>query len=318
VPRTSSARRSSGRRPPPGLPAPTGGLKGNAAWLGAAAMALAALVVVALVRAGGGGDGGGASDGRPVTGPDLHSLVVDPATPGRLFVGGHQRVATSDDRGARWSDVVSLRDADAMGWAFEGDSVWVSGHPGLNRSTDGGRTFRRTNEGLPDTDVHAFGAGDAVLYGASPAVGLFASEDGGRSWTVRTAQDGRGFFGRILVDAADTDHLVAADAQLGPVESSDGGRSWRRLGGLSAATWVSGAVGGSLPLIASSPAGAARSTDGGRSWEPIDVPDGTSIVEGDPRDPDRWYAGAHDGAAVSVFVTTNGGRSWERTDGDAR
>ena len=53
-----------------------------------------------------------------------------------------------------------------MGWAFTRDAVYVSGHPGLNRSTDGGTTFARTNDGLPDTDLHAFtppGPGSASL-----------------------------------------------------------------------------------------------------------------------------------------------------------
>src|SRR5206468_8018217 len=118
------------------------------------------------------------------------SLVVD-ATSGRLFVGGHLAVAVSSDGGRTWAAVRSLDAADAMGWGFEPSTVWVSGHPGLNRSDDGGRTFRRANQGLPSTDVHAFGALGDRLYAASPAVGVFASEDGGASWRVRSPDAGQ-------------------------------------------------------------------------------------------------------------------------------
>ena len=118
------------------------------------AAALAAALLVASAAPGGATSP--ARAGR--VGGDLHSLVVSPTDPTRLFVGGHEAVATSANTGRSWRPVRSLVNADAMGWGFEGDTVWVSGHPGLNRSDDGGKTFRRVNAGLPDTDVHAFGA----------------------------------------------------------------------------------------------------------------------------------------------------------------
>lgn len=151
-------------------------------------------------------DGGTAG----VTGPDFHSLVADPTTPGRLYVGGHQAVS---------------------------------------ESTDGGKTWTR----VPSLD----------------------------------------------------------DAQRGVAESTDGGRTWTVLdSGLPAATWLS-RRGDSLELlIASGPAGAARSTDGGRSWTRLDVPAGASLVEIAPEDPEVLYAGTHEGSAVRVQVSRDGGRTW--------
>lgn len=278
----------------------------------AVVVAVAVAVAVAVLGDGGGGGDGAGVDGAEAgrTGGDFHSLVADPTTPGRLFAGGHEAVAVSADDGRTWQPVTSLENADAMGWAFTDEAVYVSGHPGLNRSTDGARTFARTNEGLPDTDVHAFGAGRAVLYGATPRAGVFASVDGGRTWTVRTNRTGPSFFGRIVVDPGDDEHLFAADAAAGVVESRDGGRSWRRLdAGLAAATWLSGGPGLDV-LVASGPAGAATSRDRGATWTHLDLPAGASLVETSPIDPGVLYAGIHQGGAVRVRVSRDGGRTW--------
>jgi photosystem II stability/assembly factor-like uncharacterized protein len=276
-------------------------------WLAAG---LAAVVVVFVLVGRDGGQPPSAPAGAFVGG-DLHSLVVDPSKPERLFAGGHHAVSVSSDGGRSWQRVPSLDDADAMGWAFTGDAIWVSGHPGLSRSTDGGRSFARANRGLPDTDVHAFGAGPGVLYGSSPSAGVFASTDGGRSWEVRSNQAGHGFFGRMVVDQADADHVVAADAQAGVVESTDGGRTWRRLPGSPAALWLSSAGPGTGALVASGSGGAARSDDGGRTWRRLEIPDGAVLVEAGPA-PGLLYAAAHRGDSAVLWVSRDGGTTWAR------
>ena len=253
-------------------------------------------------------DGGTAG----VTGADFHSLVADPTTPGRIYVGGHQAVSASVDGGRTWTRVSALDDADAMGWGFRDGAVFVSGHPGLNRSDDDTASFARINDGLPGTDVHAFGAGHDVLYGAAVDGGLFASTDDGTPWEVRTTDGTQAFFGRIVVDPNDDDHLFVADAQRGVAESIDGGRTWAVVdSGLPAAAWMSGGGDNLDVLIASGPAGASQSTDGGRTWSELDLPDdGTTLVEVSPDDPDTLFAGTHDGVAVRVQVSHDGGESW--------
>jgi photosystem II stability/assembly factor-like uncharacterized protein len=278
-------------------------------WLTAAAvLVLAALVVVATRD---GSDDTDTAGSGGLTGGDFHSLVVDPADPLRLFVGGHTNVSVSTNGGRTWTEIEDLRDADAMGWAFIGDTVYVSGHPGLNRSADGGRTFERVNDGLPNTDVHAFGGSDDVLYGASPAVGVFASTSGPPDWEIRSADDGQPFFGRIVIDPEDPEHLFAGDAQSGVAESRDGGRTWQRVdAGLSSATWIS-ASGDLAVLVASGPAGAARSDDSGRTWQPVELPDGASLVEV-ADDGTLLYAGRHSGSRVEVSVSRDGGTTWQQ------
>lgn len=243
---------------------------------------------------------------KGVVGGDFHSLVADPTTPGRLFVGGHQAVSRSDDGGKTWKLVKVLDNADAMGWSFTDTAVYVTGHPGINRSTDKANTFERANAGLPDTDVHAFGASDSTLYAAGPNLGVSASTDGGQTWTTRSQNAGQSFFGRILLDGEDA--LVAADARFGAVGSGDGGRTWRRLGGPPAATWVSR----SGQTLYASGQQAAKSTDGGTTWTNVTLPVGATIVEADPNDPEVVYAGVHRGDAVTVWVSRDAGAHWAR------
>jgi hypothetical protein len=306
-----SGTRSSGRRPPR--------RRSGRGWSSRTVLLCAAIVagigaaVIIAIAAAGGDDATepvapAASGG--VTGGDFHSLVVDPTNPGRLLVGGHQAVSESIDGGRTWTRIETLDGADAMGWAFTVEGVWVSGHPGITRSTDGAATFQRHNDGLPDTDIHAFGAaGDARLFGAGPNVGVITSIDGGVSWEQLTADAGQGFFGRIVVDSSDPDHLIAADAGAGPAESRDGGRSWRTLAE-SPALWVSSTE--SLATIVASRAGAAiRTTDGGATWEPLTLPGGASLVEIDPARPSRLYTGIHDGERVTVMVSDDAGATWQ-------
>jgi len=307
---------TSARSAPTRRPAPARGRRRGWLAAGVATAAIALVAVVVMVATGGedSEDPGvpASADGSAsaVTGGDFHSLVADPTTLGRLFAGGHQSVSVSTDGGTSWREVDALRDADAMGWAFAADAVYVSGHPGLNRSTDDAGSFARINEGLPGTDLHAFGAGGDTLYGAAAGVGVFTSGDRGGTWQMASTDPSRAFFGRILVDADDEQHLVAADARSGPVESTDGGRTWRELGAGVPATWVSGSA-DLEQLIASGPEGAIRSTDGGVTWQLLELPDGASLVEMAPAG-DALYAGVHRPPTVEVYVSRDGGATWER------
>jgi photosystem II stability/assembly factor-like uncharacterized protein len=198
-----------------------------------------------------------------------------------------------------------------MGWAFDKDTIYLGGHPGLSESADGGRTFGRSNEGLPATDIHSLGGGGGAVYAGSPQSGLIVSTNRGESWERRNPQAGRSFMGRILVDPNNPQHLIAPDLSSGVVESTDGGRSWRQLGGLPGVQWVSWDPADIKRIVASGGGRAVESADGGQTWNALRLPE-ASIIEVDPKTPLRLYAGAHDGERVLVRVSTDGGKSWTR------
>jgi photosystem II stability/assembly factor-like uncharacterized protein len=248
----------------------------------------------------------------PVVGADLHSLVVDPQDPSRLFIGSHSGVSVSTDAGKTWRVVQSLNGADAMGWAFTDDAIFMGGHPGISVSTDTGKTFESRNEGLPSTDVHALGAGGETIYAGLAGIGTFASTDGGQSWEARSEEVGGAFMGRILVDPADDQHLVAPDMEGGAVESSDGGRSWQVLGGVRGALWVTWDESDTDHIIVATQGSAAETTDGGQTWDAFDVPDGASIVEFSPDDPETLYAAVLEDPNARVFISRDGGGQWEQ------
>ena len=282
-------------------------------WLPwAVGLGVIAIVVVALRSGGSDAPAPGESAASPVVGADLHSLVVDPNDPDTISIGSHQGVSVSNDGGATWEVVESLNGADAMGWAFTDDEILVGGHPGLQVSTDGGETFEVRNEGLPSSDVHALGAGKNVIYVGLAGAGTFASEDGGTSWEPRSEEVGGAFMGRIVVDPNDDEHVLAPDMEGGAMESSDGGRSWRSLGGVPAAMWVTWDGSDTDHIIATTQGAAAETTDGGDTWSELEIPEGASIVEFSPDDPEVLYAAVLEDPVARVFVSRDGGARWER------
>jgi hypothetical protein len=256
--------------------------------------------------------GPGVASSNPVVGGDLHSLVVDPTDPNTLYIGSHQGVSVSTDRGKTWRVEATLNGADAMGWAFTDEAILVGGHPGIAVSTDGGATFEPRNEGLPSTDVHALGSGDEIIYAGLAGVGTLASTDDGQSWEMRSDQVGGAFMGRIQVDSSDEEHLLAPDMQAGAVESTDGGRSWEALGGVSGAMWVSWDQADTDHIIVTGQGSAAVSPNGGKSWESLEIPVGTSIVEFSPHDPKLLFAAVLEAPEASVYVSRDGGATWVR------
>lgn len=271
---------------------------------------MVAVAVIAVVVTRGGDGTGSGTDGASgsFVGGDLHTLVIDPANAQRLFVAGHQAAGTSTDGGRTWSQVPSLTNADGMGWAFVGDTVWMGGHPGLRRSAAGG-DFESAGGELSSSDVHGLGGTGGVLYAASPGRGLLASTDDGETWEVRSAEAGQGFVGAIVVDPADADHLLAPDMQAGVVESRDGGRTWEPLASPGIAMSVT-TVGGSIDdLVVAGNGQAARSRDGGQTWAAFEVPEATLVVAG--AEDGSLYAAVLDGDVARVSRSTDDGATWE-------
>jgi photosystem II stability/assembly factor-like uncharacterized protein len=191
-------------------------------------------------------------------------IAVDPRDPTRVFAaaaghplipGDERGLFRSDDRGESWRLVlagandttgaidVALDPADpnnvlAALWDRDGSRLGGGGS-GLHLSTDGGDRWARVE--LPGTPgklgrigvtfapsdpTRAYAIASNNLEGR--AVGLFRSDDGGRTWRKTAAHPESlsqslfgWWFGRVWVDPSDADRVFLGGTTL--MESTDGG-----------------------------------------------------------------------------------------------
>jgi len=276
-------------------------------------LAAVALAVGGWIVSRPGGEAAGAA--APVVGGDLHSMVVDPGDPNRLWVGGHDGAAASTDGGRTWTQVASLDGADPMGWEIDPKNPsrhYLGGHPGFQVSTDGGRTFTARNQGLPATDVHGLGRDPASgrLYAAVVGSGLLASDDQGATWTV--VNPAVQTMGPILIDPKDPRTLHLSDMQ-NLLRSTDGGRSWQRLGAIQGAMWIAQSADGAT-FLAAAGGQILKSTDAGRTFAPTGPPPtAVAAVALADRTGKLLYAAGLDGERAVVYRSDDGGARWQPT-----
>ena len=229
------------------------------------------------------------------------------------------------------------------------DRVWVAalGHPyapnperGVFRSTDGGRTWRKTlfrddragavdlvlTPGRPETLFAALwevGRTPWSLSSGGPGSGLFRSTDGGETWTEITRSPGlpAGTIGKIgvAVSGARPERVwaIVEAAEGGVFRSDDGGATWTRTNDerklRQRAFYYSRIYADpkDTSTVYVLNVGFHRSTDGGKTFRAIRVPHGDNhdlwIA---PDDPKRMVEGNDGGANVSF----NGGETWTDQD----
>jgi len=168
---------------------------------------------------------------------------------------------------------------------------------GVCRSDDGGRSWRSSSEGLPQTPVtHILldsrsPVNARVLYMTGFGHGVFKSADGGDHWVLKNQgiTGKEPFAWRLAQDSTGVLYLVVAR------RSDDGS--------------IGGDGDGAL----------YRSTDGAEHWMKVQLPEGCNGPEGmavDPRDPQRLYLAAwgrrRPGPSTGSYflVPTNGRRGW--------
>ncbi len=142
---------------------------------------------------------------------DVHRLARCAAAPEVLWAQHHNGVFRTVDGGRRWTEVTAIRPA-CFGFAVaahprDPDTAWfvpgvkdecrvpVGAALAVARTRDGGRTFEVLREGLPQ--VHAYdlvyrhaldvdGEGTGLAMGSTTG-NLWASDDGGARWSLRSA-----------------------------------------------------------------------------------------------------------------------------------
>jgi photosystem II stability/assembly factor-like uncharacterized protein len=168
------------------------------------------------------------------------SLAADPAVRGRLWATlagelGGGLVVRSDDRGAQWAILAkSGRAVTTRALALapgEPRLLAVAGDDGVRLSSDGGKTWTRTGEGVPgllQVESLAFDPTDRGVLYAGTWRQAFRTRDGGASWS-RIA-DGMVLDATVYswdFDAADPrDVWVSTCGWV--YHSSNGGDRWTR------------------------------------------------------------------------------------------
>jgi len=277
--------------------------------------------------------------GRIQVHPGNDKLVYVAAL-GHIFGPNDERgVYRSADGGESWEKVLFVSDrAGAVDLVLDPNNprnlyaaIWeaerkpwtmVSGGEasGLHRSRDGGTTWERLSEGLPEGPLGRIGV---AVSGARPGRvwalveaedgGLFRSDDGGKKF--RRINDDREFLQRawyythVFADPADADTVYVLN--VGFWRSNDGGKSFDMIRvphGDNHALWIN-------PLqpdvmINGNDGGANVSYNAGRSWSTqTNQPTAEFYrVTTDDRFPYRVYGCQQDNSCVSIPSRTGGGR----------
>ncbi len=293
----------------------------------------------------------------------IGAIIVHPDDPATVFVaalgplwsdGEERGVFRSTNGGESWERVLYLDAAtgaadislDPSNPQILFASMWshrrypdsfdsgYGGTSGLYRSTDGGATWNRLTEGLPDETLGRIGVAVApgngqVVYasvetGTKETKGLYRSEDGGDSWALVD----RGFnnqvrpfyFADLTVDPSN-DSIVAKNGLSGII-SEDRGKTWRdfdpRVHSDSHAIWIDPVDG--RHLLVGTDGGVYESRDRGRTfrmWQNLPVSQ-YYHVSVDRASPYRIYGGLQDNGSWYGPSSKPGGitnADWSKTLG---
>ena len=184
----------------------------------------------------------------------------------------------STDSGSSWQSIgtIPLSASPLSIVAFPNDSGGVSllaaSGADILLSTDGGHTWSRPDSTLTDQGVDVVAAssdtGNHVVTYAGTAIGrVFASYNGGRSWSLIDS----GTAGDAILSIAAEGTNILFDAPDGLFSSGDGGKTWTAAGsGLPNSSKEILGIYGNISY-AGTDSGVFVSTDFGISWKPYNT-----------------------------------------------
>lgn len=273
----------------------------------------------------------------------ISRIIVDPKNPnnlwvaaqGALYSSSRQRgIFKSTDGGMTWKNVLfvdektgaaelsldysNTRNLYAAMWEH-GRRPWqvISGGPGsgLYKSVDGGETWTKMKEGLPEEmgkmaiavsrsnpdKVYALIESDSY----KDTRGLYVSNNGGETWS-QVSSDNRliqraWYYIELFIDPKDENTIWVLSAPC--LRSDDGGKTWHNIGGTHGDfhdLWINPADPNNI--VISNDGGAAISFNKGRSWSTqANMPTAQIYrINVDNQFPYRIYGGQQDNSSVSI------------------
>ncbi|MFM9055138.1 MAG: WD40/YVTN/BNR-like repeat-containing protein, partial [Bacteroidota bacterium] len=275
--------------------------------------------------------------------------VVYVAALGALWGDSNERgVYKTEDGGKTWTKILFVNNTTgcselvmdpsnpdnlyAAFWEFRRTAYSFSSgglNSALYKSTDGGKTWKKLQQGLPAgklgrVAVALAPSNPSIVYAVMEAEkkeekGLYRSDDGGQTWKFLNGDFGLTvrpfYFSRISVDPKNPDIVVKAGL-FGSI-SRDGGKTFKSLGSMHPDIHdIAFDTRHSDKLFVATDGGLYRSLDGGSSLEQIeDLPLSQFYhVSVDNREPFRVYGGLQDNGSWFAPSASPGGveaRDWE-------
>jgi len=187
--------------------------------------------------------------GRPLSNPGqhLHTLALNAVNPNILYLGSHYGIFWSTDGGKTWpqprgalnfvmvtSIASSPRNSSVLAVVAISPTGVNFGQNGVQLSTDGGKTWRLINKGLPGNPPDAYfvvagQASAAQFYVYVVQSGLFETTDDGQTWrNITPPGQSQVNMQDLLTDPADPNRLLLGTGS-GLFRSTNDGATWTEV-----------------------------------------------------------------------------------------
>jgi len=265
--------------------------------------------------------------GRPLSNPDqhLHTMAVDPAHPGIIYLGSHYGLFTSTDDGKSWPEkrgqfhtlmILSI----AVSPLASGTLGIIGEDPNFGRDyvsiTHDGRTWTQASDPqgvTPDVHHYAIVAGAAVKswFVICVGKGLYQTDDDGHTWKLLRAPVSNQEDLRAVWQSPANPQLLLLGGSLGLYRSADGGATWNQIGGVSGVHAIAVSPAAPHDIFLAADDGVYHSSDDGQSFTRVsglvsDAPFTTIVIS-------RQRAGVLYGLAGNqVWLSSDGGVTWNQ------
>jgi photosystem II stability/assembly factor-like uncharacterized protein len=164
---------------------------------------------------------------------NLRTVLVNPDKPQIIYVGSTNAVLKSEDGGANWRNVLSVRGKNkAVNFLLfapqDKNSLYAATGNGLFHSFNQGKTWNRIFQGKNylENECTTLAVLSNTIYLGTKG-GLFVSKDKGRTWHKETAKLGNAHILAIAYSLKEPNYIYVACTD-GVFKTKDSGQSWER------------------------------------------------------------------------------------------